>query len=175
MLNDRWGTIIVDLACHMKEYRLETVEKKAPTKAVGAGWGGGGGNGKASLRAISTWESIPHALAIVHCLSQPCPNRHFSTSCKLCHGTNLILKECEETTDQNKKELFLSSLQSPTVVYKSLMVSKVSFLFLYLFPLHKISLFSFPNSSGLAKFNCLFGMRSLKLSQVNYFFLDQKL
>lgn len=31
MLNDRWGTIIVDLACHMKEYRLETVEKKAPT------------------------------------------------------------------------------------------------------------------------------------------------
>lgn len=34
MLNDRWGTIIVDLACHMKEYRLETVEKKLPRKLL---------------------------------------------------------------------------------------------------------------------------------------------
>lgn len=31
---DRWGTIIVDLACHMKEYRLDTVEKKLPWKLL---------------------------------------------------------------------------------------------------------------------------------------------
>lgn len=128
-------------------------------KAVGAGWGGGGGNGKASLRAISMWESIPHALAIVHCLSQPCPNRHFSTSCKLCHGTNLIPKECEETTDQNKKNYFLVLCKAQQWYTKVSWSQKSPFSLLYLFP-HKISLFSFPNSSGLAKFNCLFGMRS---------------
>ena len=112
--------------------------KKAPVEALWAGWGGGSGNGKANIRAISTWDSITHALSVVHSLSQLSPDRHFSTSCRLCHDTNLILKECEETMDQNKKELFLSSLESPTVVYRSLMVSKVSFLFLYLFSLHKI-------------------------------------
>lgn len=119
--------------------------QKAPMEAVGAGWGGGNGTAKANLRAISAWESIPHALAVAHCLSQPCPGRHFSTSCKLCHGTNLIQKECEETTDWNKKELFLSSLQSPTVVYKSLVVSKVSFLFIC-FPYTKYHFFLFQTT-----------------------------
>lgn len=32
MLNDRWGTATVGLACQMKEYRLDTVEKKLPWK-----------------------------------------------------------------------------------------------------------------------------------------------
>lgn len=32
--NDRWGTITVDLACHMKEYRLDTVDKKLPWKLL---------------------------------------------------------------------------------------------------------------------------------------------
>lgn len=139
-------------------------------EGVWAGQGGTSGNEKANIRAISTWESITHVLSAVHSPSQPSPGRRFSTSCRLCHDTNLIQKECEETMGQNKKELFLSSVENPAVVYKSPMVSKVSFLFsLFVFPTQNATFFS--NSSGLAKFNCLFGMRSLKLSEVNYFFL----
>lgn len=87
-------------------------------EAVWAGWGCGTGNGKANIRAISTWESITHTLSVVHSLSQLSPDRHFSTSCRLCHDTNLIQKECEESMDQNKKELSFSSLESPGLVYK---------------------------------------------------------
>lgn len=111
--------------------------KKEPTEAVWAHWGGGSGNEKANRRTISMWESITHPFSAVHSLPQLSPGRHFSTSCRLCHDTNLIQKACEGTMDQNKKELFLSSVENPTVVYKSPMVSKVSFLF-YLFSLHKM-------------------------------------
>lgn len=67
--------------------------------------------------------------------------------------------------DQNVKELFFSSLESYEWYMKVSWSQKSPFSFYYFFPLNKKCYFLsvFPNRSGLENFNCLFGMKFLKL------------
>lgn len=81
------------MTLHVRQRNTALIQlEKKPMQAVCTSWGGGNRCGNANIRAISMWRSTTHVLSVMHALFQLSPYRHFSTSGRLFHNTNLIRK-----------------------------------------------------------------------------------
>lgn len=116
--------------------------KKEPMQAVCTSWGGGNRSGNANIRAISMWRSTTHVLSVVYALFQLSPYRHFSTSGRLSHNTNLIRKNVKRVWTKILKMNYFLVLWKAQQCYTKVPWSVNSpFSILCLFSIHKILLF----------------------------------